>query len=400
MKFNYQARTKTGEIQSGIIEASSREAGLAILQKYGFYVTYLEEEKPPLYAKKVKIFEAISKRDIVLFSRQLSIMFGSRVPLVEALRVLARQTENPELKEKILILSEEVEGGSAFSKALSIYPQIFSPFYISMVKAGEASGKLSESLSYLADHLEREYHLVARIRGALIYPALIILVVLLVLILMIYFVIPHLSDVILEGGQEIPAITQFVINFSNFFKKWGLFLILGLIIISLSLFRHYRTETGKKFFDKTFLKLPLLGPLLKLVYLSRFAENLSTLISGGLYISQALEICGNIVGNECYKEAVFAARDEVRRGAPISSILERFPLVFPPVFVQMVLVGEKTGTLSSSLMNIALFYQKEAERTIENILSILEPVLILILGLVVAGLMLSILMPLYRMIAI
>ena len=165
MKFNYQARTKKGEIQAGVVEASSKEAAILLLQKYGLYITYLEEVKVPFYAWEVKIFKRISSRDIVLFSRQLSIMFSSRVSLVEALVTIASQTKNLEFRERILDLSREVEGGSAFSKALSRHPKIFSSFYISMVKSGETSGKLSESLSYLADHLEREYYLISRIRG-------------------------------------------------------------------------------------------------------------------------------------------------------------------------------------------------------------------------------------------
>ena len=182
MKFNYQARTKKGEIQLGTVEASSREAAIALLQKYGLYVTVLEEaEAPPIYARRIKFFERIPASDIVLFSRQLSILFKSKVPLVEALEVLAIQTKNPDFKEKIFKLAEDVEGGTSLSGALSRHPKIFSSFYIAMVKAGEASGKLSEALRYLAEHLEREYRLISRIRGAMIYPAMVIIIAILVL---------------------------------------------------------------------------------------------------------------------------------------------------------------------------------------------------------------------------
>ena len=233
MKFNYQARTKEGEIQTGVVEASSKEAALSLLEKHGFYITYLEEAKPPFYARKVKIFTKISLRDIVLFSRQLSIMFGSKVPLVEALRVLTSQAESSELREKISSLSEEVEGGSPFSKALSRHPRIFSPLYVSMVKAGEASGRLSESLNYLAEHLEREYHLSAKIKGALIYPFLVLSVVLLVLYLMVFLVIPSLTLIIREATVEIPKVTQIVIKASEFLREFGSFLIVGFFIITI-----------------------------------------------------------------------------------------------------------------------------------------------------------------------
>ena len=400
MKYNYQARTTKGEIQSGIVEASSREAAISLLRKYGLYVTILEEvAAPPLYAKKIKIFERVSRSDIVLFSRQLSIMFKSKVPLVEALGVLSAQTQNPELKEKILELSEDVEGGTSFSGALSRHPQIFSSFYIAMVKAGEVSGTLSESLEYLAEHLEREYHLTAKMRGALMYPSLIIFVVFLVLALMIFFVIPHLSEVLIGTDQELPTVTKIVIGLAAFLRNWGWVIVLGIVALILAGFRYYRTKKGKKFFDRIFLKLPIIGPFLKMLYITRFAENLSTLISGGLPIASALQTVGEIVGNTRYKEVIFDARDKVRKGEPISSVLARAPEVFPPVFIQMTLVGEKTGTLDSTLMNIVNFYKKEIDRTIDNLLSILEPALIVILGVVVAGLMLAILVPLYQMIA-
>ena len=400
MKFNYQTRTKKGEMRSGQVEASSREAAVSLLQKHGLYVTFLEESVPPIYARRVKFFEKVSQKDLVLFSRQLAIMFKSKVPLVESLRVLSLQTENSDFKEKIMKLSEEVEGGTALSKALENFPEVFSSFYIAMVRSGEVSGKLAEVLNYLADHLEREYHLTAKTKGALLYPSLIVFVVILVLLLMIFFVIPQLAEVLTTEKEALPWITMFVINASTFVRAWGWVLFIILILFVAGFLRYYQTDRGQRFFDREFVKLPVIGSFLKMVNVARFAENLSTLISGGLPIAQALETVGDIISNTAYKEAVFKTRDEVRRGVPISSVLSRHPDLFPPVFIQMVLVGEKTGTLDSSLMNIVEFYQKEIDRMIDNVLSVLEPVMILILGLVVAGLMLSILMPLYRMIAL
>ena len=401
MKYNYQARTKKGEVQTGIIEASSREAAIVLLRKYGLYVTILEEATAlPIYAKRLKLFEGITRQDIVLFSRQLSIMFKSKVPLVESLNVLSSQTRNLDLKERILDLSEEVEGGTSFSGALSRHPEIFSSFYISMVKAGEVSGTLSESLEYLADHLEREYHLTSKIRGALLYPALIVVVVLLVITMMIFFVIPNLSEVLIGSGSELPTATKIVINSAAFLREFGWVLGLVILLVIFAAFRYYRSQKGKKFFDGLFLKIPVIGPFLKTINLALFAENLSTLISGGLPIASALQTVGEIVGNSRYKEVIFEARDRVRKGETISSVLSAAPEVFPPVFVQMTLVGERTGTLDSTLMNIVNFYKKEIDRTIDNLLSILEPLLIVILGVVVAGLMLAILLPLYQMVAL
>ena len=228
------------------------------------------------------------------------------------------------------------------------------------------------------------------------YPALIVSVVLIVLALMMFFVIPHLTQVLEETEQELPAVTKMVINLTDLFRKWGWVFILIFISLIISAFRYYKTKAGKNFFDKFFLKLPMINQILRMVYLSRFAENLSTLISGGLPITQSLEITGNIVGNSVYQKIILRARDEVRRGEPISQVLSRFPEVFPPVFTQMTLVGERTGTLDRALMNLVNFYQKETDTLIETLLGLLEPLLIVFLGVVVGGLMAAILLPLYR----
>lgn len=397
MKFNYQARTKSGEIQSGVIETSSKEVAVSILQKYGLYVTFLEEiEEVPLYAKQIKFLERISREDLVLFFRQLSIMFAAKVSLIESLKTLANQTRNFNFREKILEIYNDIEGGTSFSTALSKHPQIFSSFHVAMVRSGEISGKLSEVLNYLADHLEREYHLINRLKGAMIYPALVFSLTLIILALMIFFVIPSFSSILEKSQQQLPTITKMLMALTDFLRKWGLTFILILFILSIAGLRYYQTRAGKEFFDKKFLNLPLVSSFLKLIYLSRFAENLSTLISSGLPIAQCLEISGKIVGNTVYQKIIFQARDEVRKGELISSILSRFPEAFPPVFIQMTQVGESTGSLDKTLMHLVNFYQKEIERRAENFLSILEPLLIVFLGVVISGLVITFLIPLYQ----
>ncbi len=399
MKFTYQARSKKGEIQSGTINASSREAAISLLQKNQLFVTLLKKagQEVPFYAKKIKLFEGVSKKEIVNFSRQLSLMFKSKIPLVQALNSIAEQTKKVGFREKILAVAQEVEGGTPFSQALTAYPKLFSTFYVSMVKSGEASGTLSESLTYLADHLEREYHLFSKIQGAMIYPFLIVAVVIGVLLMMMFFVIPSMTKVLLETGQELPLITKAVIALSAFLRSWGWLLFLVLLAGCVLLFRYFKTAEGKKIKDKYLLKIPMVSSFLKMIYLSRFAENLSTLIGGGLPIVKALEITGEIVGNDVYKTIIFEVRDEVKKGERISSVLADYPNEFPPILTQMVTVGEKTGTLDESLMNVVDFYRKEVERSIDNLLSVLEPLMVIFLGGIVAGLMGSILLPLYKM---
>lgn len=398
MKFNYQARSKKGEVQTGVVDASSREAALILLQKHGLFVTFLERvDTRPFYAKKIKLFERISKKDVVNFSRQLSLMFKSKIPLIQSLDSIAKQTKNPAFREKILAVAQEVEGGTRFSQALSSYPKVFSTFYVSMIKSGEASGTLSESLNYLADHLEREYHLYSKIQGAMIYPILIVVVVVGVLLMMMFFVIPSMTKVLTETGQELPIVTKMVIALSDFLRAWGWAAFLVIIAAVLGLLRYSRTVDGKKMKDKLLLKIPLVGSFLKMIYISRFAENLSTLITGGLPISQALEITGEIVGNDVYQTIVVRVKEEVGKGESMSKILMQYPSEFPPILTQMVAVGEKTGTLDQGLMSVVDFYRKEVERSIDNLLSILEPIMVIFLGGVVAGLMGAILLPLYNM---
>jgi len=402
MKFNYQARTQDGQVQSGVVEASSRDVAIDLLQRQNLFVTLLEEiSKPPVYAKRIAIFEKISNKNIVLFSRQLAIMFRSKIPLVEALQVLAEQEiENIEMKDRILTISGEVEGGTSFSDALAQFPKMFSPFYVAMVKAGEASGKLSESLDYLAEHLEKEYRLTSKIQGAMIYPILVLFFVVLVILAMVFFIIPNLTQVLKETGQEMPLPTVIIIGLTDFIRKWFLAIFAAGFGFFFYLARYYESQEGKMFFDKLLLKLPSIGPFLKMFYLSRFAENLSTLISGGLPIAQALDITADIVDNAAYREIILNTREGVKRGDSIFSVLRTAPEIFPPMFYQMVSVGERTGTLDKSLMDVVDFYQEETERMIENLLSSLEPLLIMFLGLVVGGLMFAVLMPMYKMMAI
>jgi type IV pilus assembly protein PilC len=399
MKFLYQARTKEGDVKSGTIEASSREVAFSLLQKLGYYVTYLEEEKPPIYAKELKIFQRISLRDLFIFSRQFSIMLNSNVPIVESLTTIAAQTKNPELKEIISDIAEEVEAGSSLSKALLKYPKVFSPFYVAMVKAGEASGKLSQTLNFLANHLEREYNVKGKIRGAMTYPVLVLVVFFVIFGIMIFSILPSFENILKEREVEVPFITKIILSFSKILREKFFIIasVLGAVIILI--FYYLKTEEGKRFFDKISLKIPFFGEISKQSILSRFAQNLSTLTSAGLPLTEALEIVEEIVGNAEYKNAVSKIKEGVKKGETISSITTLYPELFPPLFTQLVLVGEKTGTLSNALSAISNFYQSETEKSIENFLRILEPLLIIILGVLVGGLMLSVLLPLYRIIS-
>lgn len=380
----------------GVIEASNKEVAASLLQKQGFYLTFLEEVgEKPFYARKIKFFSKVSRKDIVIFSRQLSILFKSQVPLLEALRTLARQAKEP-FKEKIVKISEEIEGGSSLSNALSFYPEIFSSLYVNMIKSGEASGKLSEVLIYLADHSEKDYELNSKLKGAMIYPAFILGVLFLVGLIMIYYVLPQLTGVLKEIGGNLPFLTKVIIALSDFVKTKGYLIFIPLILVALYLQRYIKTKEGKRVFDEFSLKVPVFGSFFKMVNLSRFAENLSTLISGGLPIAKALEITESIVDNTLYKEMIFETKEAVRRGETISSVLEKYPEIVPPLVTQMAIVGERTGRLDNALKNVVDFYQKEVERGVDRLVSLIEPILLIFLGSIVGIFVAAILLPIYN----
>lgn len=398
MKFNYQAKTKAGQSQSGVIEATSRGAAIDLLRSHGLFVTALEEIKAPFYARRLKFFDRIPKREIVNLSRQMAIMFKSEIPLVEVLNALAKQVQNEQLREKIYDLAEKVEGGNSLSKALSAHPDVFSAFYQSMVKSGEASGKLSDVFVYLADYLEKEYDFNRKVKAALTYPVFLLVVAMGVVAVVVFFVVPQLSQILAESAKEIPLFTKFLLGSAFFLRRWGLLIILVAVSGAIAVRFYFKTKEGKALLDRILLSAPLLNKFLKSIYLARFSLNLSTLISGGLPIIQALEATSEVVGSEVYKKIIRETAEGVKRGEAISAVLTRYPEEFPPLFIQMLLVGEKTGRMQFSFKSTADFYQKEVDYGLAAFTSLLEPVLMIIFGLLVGTLMAAVILPVYQII--
>jgi type IV pilus assembly protein PilC len=323
-------------------------------------------------------------------------MFQANVPLVESLRIIGAQLPNQSFREKILKISQIVEAGSPLSAALAKYPDIFSPFFVAMVNAGEVSGNLSEQFNYMADYLEKQYYLGGKIKGAMVYPAVILTVMVAVLFLLAYFVLPNLTEMLVSSGAELPLLTKIVINFSDFLRgSGGAMVLIAMAGAAVLIGRFARTKTGTEFFDNFFLRVPILKGLLRMLYVSRFADNLSTLIVGGIPITRALEITGMIVGNVVYKDAISKTSEGVRKGQTISSVLFGYPDLFPAMFCQMILVGEQTGSLDKSLLVMVKFYEKETDRAIDSMLLLIEPVMIIVLGLLVGGVVAAVMIPLY-----
>jgi len=397
MKYNYQARTKDGLIQVGVIEVASKKEAIGLLQKEGLYVTNLEQvEIKPFYSKQIEFFSKARKKDIMIFCRQLSLMLSSGVSLVDSLNSLAIQASKPIFRDQISQIAEDVEGGVYFSEALAKYPGVFSNFFINMIKSGEASGKLSDSLSYLAEHLEREYNLFNKIKSGMTYPAFILVVFTGMAALGIFFVLPSFKETLESLDVELPALTRIVLNSGDIIKQWWLVGLIGFVVIGIGLWRYFKTEEGKDIVGRISLKLPIIGKLVKKTQLSSFTENLSTLILAGLPITQALDIVSGTTGNSVYQKIIGKVQEGVRRGETMSSILEQYPKYVPALVSQMIKVGERTGKLDEALLNVASFYQEEVNRGIDGLVTIIEPILIVVLGGLVAVLMISVIVPVYK----
>ena len=397
MKFRYQARTKEGLVQIGTVEAPSRQRAAALLQEQGLYITSLFiQEEGSLFSKDLFSLRGAKRKELVNFTRQLSLMVKSGVGLVEGLRSIALQAERESLRRTFLNVADDVEGGMYFSDALAKHPKLFTAFYINMIKSGEASGKLSESLKYLADNLEREYRLLLKIKSGMTYPGVIFFTFAIVGLLMLFFVLPDFSKAIKDMNLKLPSITNVILSFGDVLRSWWWLFLILLAVLVIGIWRYFKTSEGKIVWDKLSLQIPILGKLIQKISLVRFSENLSTLIFAGLPITQALEVVSGVMTNKVYKDIVIAARDGVRRGETISSILERYPKSIPPMVVQMAKVGEKTGRLDESLLKISDFYQVEINSTLDSLVSIIEPIMILIMGGVIVVLMLSIFLPIYK----
>jgi len=396
MKFSYQARTKQGDIQAGFIEASSKDIALEILREYGFYVTSLIQIRKNFWEKRITFLSEASKRDIASFTRQLSIMSKSDITLVGALESIAGQIKKIGFREKILKIADAIENGSSFSQAISYFPDTFSPFYVGMLKAGELSGKMPETLTYLADFLEREQKLLNQIITALIYPIFVLVVFSVILLIMSFFVVPSFEQVFGDMQTDLSFLTRATLWSSALIRKgWWVLLVFFAGAVGTIIF-FLKKEEVKDDFDMFILRLPLAGELFKKFYLSRIALNLSTLIAGGVSISQSLETTADIVGNRVYKEVIFEVRKGVRTGRAISSILVLHSEIFPALFTQMVIVGEKTGRLEKSLRNVVEFYSEDVQRGLDMFTRFLEPLLIIVLGGMVAFLALSLFTPLFQ----
>ena len=397
MQFNYSAKTKQGEMQSGVVEALNREGAVDALQTRELIILALNPvSNQPVFARQIKFFQKVKSKELVAFSRQLSILFAAQVPLLASLETLVRQTPNPYFRDILFEVANDVEGGATFSKALARHPKVFSTFIVNMVKSGETSGSLENSLSYLADYLEKQFYLVSRVRGAMTYPAFILCGFLIVATVMMIVVVPQLTSFLKETGQELPLATRVIIALSNFLRSfWWLFALVIFGGVGWIWYQILKSAAARSRWDEIKLKLPIFGKIFQKIYLTRLAENLSTLIQGGLSILQALQVSSEVVGNTVFQKIILQAKEEVRVGTNLSTSFSRHKEI-PPLVTQMIATGEQTGSIDFILKKMAQFYSKEVDATVDTLSQLIEPILITVIGAGVAVLVAAILMPIYN----
>lgn len=397
--YSYKVRDRQGKVISGKLEAESESSVSQRLREMGYFIIGVEEEKVAIGKKELHIFRPkVKGKDITVFTRQFATMINAGLPLVKCLNILSEQTESPVLTEIISDVQHEVEMGRSLSEALAKHPDTFKELYSSMVKAGEIGGVLDDVLLRIATTLESEDEIKRRIKSALTYPVAMLGISVLLLVVMLVFVVPTFEKMFADMGATMPILTRVIMSLSHFLVSWkGALLIVALIGGAIYMRRWIKTPGGRKKLDTVKLKMPVFGNLFHKMSLSRFSRTLGTLVASGVPILQALEITSKTVGNVLVAEAVDNVRSGVKEGDSIARPLGQSDL-FPPMVTQMLAIGEETGALDTMLNKVSDFYDSEISSTVEALTSLLEPLMIVVLGLVVGIIVIALYMPIFSMI--
>jgi type IV pilus assembly protein PilC len=396
MEFVYQARDRDGALKTGTVEATSQTNAFDVLQSHGLIVVKI------LPANKVSIFESIipfdriSFKDLVIFSRQMATLIDAKVPIIQSLKIMRAQVSSHKFQNIISEIAERVESGDSLSSAMASYPKVFSTLYINLIKAGELSGALDDSLNYLANQLEKDYDLRSKIITSLTYPAFIIMAVLIVGALMFIYVLPPLVAILQQSAVDLPVATKILIGVTNFLNNFW-WVILILVVGSVLGIRYYKkTVNGRYFFDYMKLKIPFIGKLYQSIYMTRYSRNLATLVAGGIPIVKALDSVAEIVGNQIYKDIFLEASKQVRSGKTIAATLENQKEI-PALVIQMTQIGETTGKFQEIMAKMAGFYEKEVDGLLRIFTTLIEPLIMILLGVAVAIIVAGILLPIYNL---
>ena len=401
MLFKYVAIDKTNIQREGTVEAPSIDAAISAVQKRGYTVTAIDpiEQKKGLQELlnfEFALFQGVSNKDIVILSRQISTLFTAHVSPLRIFRLLSAEVPNKQLQLIMSRIVDDMQAGSSISRALAAHPSVFSSFYVNMVRAGEESGSIEKSFAYMADYLDRSYEIVAKARNALVYPAFVVSIFVGVMVLMLTLVIPNIAKILIDSGQELPIYTKIVIGLSNFMVDYVALILITLAGGGVALWRFIRTPVGKRAFDEFMISIPYLGDLQRKLLLTRICDNISTMLASGVSMVQALEVTADVVDNEVYKEIIQAALQDVKGGRSFADAVGEYPEI-PSVLSQMARVGEESGSLSEIMSTLATFYRREVYQAVETLIGLIEPLMIVMLGLGVGTLLASVLMPIYNL---
>ena len=393
--FKYAGKTRSGTVQKGEIDANDRDSAVAVLRQRQVLVTTIKA-KPKELSLKLPGFGGVKEKDIVIFTRQFATMIEAGLPLVQCLDILSRQATNKEFATVIAKVKTDVESGESFADALRKHPKVFNEFYANMVEAGETGGILDTILARLAAYMEKARALKGKVKSAMVYPAAIVGIAVTVIVFLMIFVIPVFAEMFASFGGTLPAPTQLVMTLSDMTKKYIVYAI-PLVIILVFLFkRFYRTAKGKRVVDSLLLQSPVFGPLIQKVAVAKFTRTLGTLVSSGVPIIDGLQITARTAGNKIVEEAVLMVISSVKEGQSLADPLSK-QNIFPAMVVQMIEVGESSGALDSMLEKIADFYDEEVDAAVSALTSLLEPALMVFLGVSIGFIVVAMYLPIFKM---
>ena len=397
MKYTYKARTKDGELQVGNVEASSRDVALNILLGHGLFVLSIDEKKSGGWGERITgYFKRVKTNTLMVFTRQFATLLASQVSLSDSLTNLYKQTTSPMLKEVIYEIATDVDAGFSLSQAMQKHPQVFGEFYINMVRSAEVTGRLGEVMNFLAEYLEKQSLLKSKIKNALTYPVFVIFLFFVVIMIMVTFVFPQIMPIFEDANVELPIFTKIILASGMFMKDWWWIVLIVLGVFVFLLVDYFKSKEGKVVFDELSLRIPVVGGLFQKMYIARFAESTRVLVKGGLTIPQAIEISSRTIGNRVYEDALQRAAEQVRKGKLLSVILNEAD-EFPPLVGQLVSIGEQTGRLEDLLEKVNDFYEREIDDVVSNLVSLIQPALMLVVGGLIGILFAAILLPMYSL---
>ncbi len=401
MLFTYKAIDTTNIQREGTVEAPTIDAAIGAVQKRGYTIVSIDEIKANqglagLMQIKFSFFKSVSNKDIVILSRQIATLFQAQVSPLRIFSLLSAEVENNQLRLVLNQVVEDLQSGNSISRSLAAHPHVFTPFYVNLVRAGEESGSLEKSFNYLADYLDRQYEVAAKARNAMVYPAFVITIFFAVMGLMLTLVIPSIAKILTEAGQELPIYTKIVIGLSNFMVNY-----IGIILVLLSFggaafWRFSKTSVGKRSIDEFMISIPYVGDLQRKLVLTRICDNMATMLSSGVSIVQAIEVTADVVDNLVYKEILQSVLIEVKGGRSFADAMGEYSHI-PSVLAQMSKVGEETGSLANILTTLSNFYRREVNNAVDSLIGLIEPAMIVLLGLGVGVLLASVLLPIYNL---